>query len=117
MTTYTAYFRTDAEFAVHDFEAATPEQALALARALAERDPDTLDFQNYDMQLPLEEIEISGPEGHGCAVWRSDDLRLRLAAPTMLTALQMAANFIGNGLSDDSVEHRIYTTIIEAIAQ
>jgi len=32
MKTFTATFRTDAEFATRDFEAETPEQALALAR-------------------------------------------------------------------------------------
>jgi hypothetical protein len=32
MTTYTAYFHTDAEWASCDFEADTPEHALALAR-------------------------------------------------------------------------------------
>jgi hypothetical protein len=34
MKTYTATFRTDAEFATRDFEAQTPEQALALAQKL-----------------------------------------------------------------------------------
>jgi hypothetical protein len=33
MTTYTATFRTDADYAEETFEAATPEQALAKARA------------------------------------------------------------------------------------
>ena len=33
MTTYRAYFRTDADFATRRFEADTPEQALALARS------------------------------------------------------------------------------------
>jgi hypothetical protein len=31
MTIYTAYIHTDAEYAVEQIEAATPEQALALA--------------------------------------------------------------------------------------
>jgi hypothetical protein len=34
MTTYTVNFASDAEFASHDIEAETPEQALALARKL-----------------------------------------------------------------------------------
>lgn len=88
MTTYTAYFRTDIRFAVCDFEADTPEDALQMARALAEHDPDALDFEHYDTPMPLDEIEISGPAGDGLAVWRSDDLRLRLAARELLEALQ-----------------------------
>ena len=39
MSTYTAYFHTDAEYAMHEFKAETPEQALALARQLCEADP------------------------------------------------------------------------------
>jgi hypothetical protein len=34
MTIYTVNLASDAEFASHDFEADTPEQALALARKL-----------------------------------------------------------------------------------
>jgi hypothetical protein len=45
MTTYTAYFRTDAEYAVALIEADTPEQALALAREDPSfRPPDLTDF-------------------------------------------------------------------------
>ena len=88
MMTYTASFRTDTQFAVCDFEAATPEDALQMARALAERDPDALDFEHYDSPMPLDEIEISDPAGDGLAVWRSDDLRVRLAARELLEALQ-----------------------------
>ena len=58
MTTYTAYFRTDAEFAYYDFEADTPEQALALAVKLDEENPSELDFENYDSGMPVNEIVI-----------------------------------------------------------
>ena len=34
MPTYTAYFRNDAGFAVNDFEADSPEQALQMAKEL-----------------------------------------------------------------------------------
>jgi hypothetical protein len=34
MTTYSVYFRTDRNYAFHDIEADTPEQALARARQL-----------------------------------------------------------------------------------
>lgn len=77
MTTYTAYFRTDGEYATHDFEADTPEQALALARQLHEDDRLGLMFQSYD-DMPVNEIEISGPEGDELALWRDADL-----APTV----------------------------------
>jgi hypothetical protein len=117
MNTYTAHFRTDAEYAVYDFDAATPDQALKEARALYERDPDALAFEPYDGGMPLDEIEISSPEGDALAVWHSDDMRLRLAARDMLTALQMAANFIGDDLSDDLTEKRIYETIMAAITK
>jgi hypothetical protein len=117
MTTYTAFFRTAAEYAMHDFEANSPEHALRMARAFFDDHDEDLMFEAYDGGLPLDEIEIAGPEGHAPAVWHSDDLRLRLAAPGMLKALQMAANFIGDDLSDDSTENRIYTTLNEAIAK
>ncbi len=68
MTTYTAHFRTDAACAQHDFEADSPQQALQMARELWERDPDALDFESYDMPMPLDEIEIAGPEGSELAV-------------------------------------------------
>jgi hypothetical protein len=48
MTKYTAYFRTDAQFAAFDIEAETPEKALANARAIVADDFDALTFQNYD---------------------------------------------------------------------
>jgi len=44
MTTYTAYFRTDADFATQEFEADTPEQALAQARTFCEDHTEELVF-------------------------------------------------------------------------
>jgi hypothetical protein len=90
MPTYTAYFRTDAEFDMHDFEADTPAQALQMALELVERDPEAFAFESYDMLMPIDEIEISGPEGTELAVWMSDDLRVRLAAPELQAALEEA---------------------------
>jgi hypothetical protein len=89
MTTYTAYFRTDGEYATHDFEADAPEQALALARQLHEDDPLELMFQSYD-DMPVNEIEISGPEGDELALWRDEDLWLHLAVRDLLAALEQA---------------------------
>ena len=90
MTTYTATFRTADTWATQEIKAATPEQALRKARTLAQRDANALDWCIYDpSSVPLEEIEIDGPDGSS-AVWQSEDLSLRLAASDMLDALQQA---------------------------
>lgn len=87
MTTYTAIFRTADTWATAEIEARTPERAMQKARALAEKELDTLDWCTYDPNsVPLEEIEISGPRGIG-PVWQSADLALRLAAGDLLEAL------------------------------
>lgn len=87
MTAYTACFRTDAQWANFDFIADGPAQALQLARDLCIREPERLDFEHYDTAQPVNEIEISGPEGDKLAVWHDADMRLRLAAPELLAAL------------------------------
>jgi len=88
MTEYNAHFRTEGDYGLYHFEADSPEQALQLARELYERNPFAIEFDPYDGPLPLDEIEISGDEGDQLAVWQSDDLRLRLAAPELLKALE-----------------------------
>jgi hypothetical protein len=87
---YTAYFRTDSEWAEEEFKADTPEQALALARAFYDDHTEELAFQGYDGGMPVTEIEISGDEGDEIAVWQDDDLRLRLAAGSLLDACKVA---------------------------
>ena len=89
MTTYTAYFRTDADWASKTITAKTPEAALAKARAFYDQRDGELLFQEYDGGSPLNEIEISGPDGDELAVWRDDDLRLRLSSRDMLEALEL----------------------------
>jgi len=84
MTTYTAYFRTDAEYATEQFEADTPEQALALAR---EFDISRLYLEAYDGGMPINEIAIQTADHDEVAVWRDDDMHLRLAARDLLDAL------------------------------
>ena len=86
MTTYTVYFRTDAQFASHDTEADTPEQALALARELDA--PRELWFDPYDSIMPVNEIVVSDPDGEEVAGWIDDDVHLHLAAYDMLAALE-----------------------------
>lgn len=88
MTTFTATFRTDADYAEHTFKAKTAEQALVLARKFYDEHDGELLFQNYDGGSAVNEIEISGPDGSELAVWQDDDLRLRLAASDLLGALE-----------------------------
>jgi hypothetical protein len=88
MTIYTATFRTADTWATEEIDAATPEQALQQARALIDTDADALDWCTYDPgSVPLDEIEIEGPDGAG-AVWQSEDLALRLAASDVLDVLE-----------------------------
>jgi hypothetical protein len=89
MTTYTAQFRTDADYAERTFKARTAKQAFALARTFYDEHDGELLFQNYDGGSPVNEIEISGPTGSELAIWQDDDLRLRLAATDMLAALEL----------------------------
>jgi hypothetical protein len=89
MTTYTAYFRTDADWASKTFKARTPREALADACAFFDEHDGELLFQEYDGGSPLNAIEVTGPEGDELAVWRDDDLRLRLASSDMLEALEL----------------------------
>ena len=88
MTTYTAYFRTDAEFATRKIKAATPEQALRKARRFYDNDPLDLMFESYDGGMPVNEIAIADADDDEVAVWHDDDLRMRLAACDLLDALE-----------------------------
>jgi hypothetical protein len=88
MKTYTATFRTDAEFATRDFKAATPEQALKKARRFYDDDPLDLMFESYDGGMPVNEIAINDADDDEVAVWLDEDLRLRLAARDLLDALE-----------------------------
>jgi hypothetical protein len=85
---YRAEFFTPADHAARDFEAASPEEALQLARDFYDEDMGELDFRSYDDNAGLDEIQIWGGERGTLAKWESDDYRLRQAAPALLTALQ-----------------------------
>jgi hypothetical protein len=91
MTTYTAYFRTDANFATREFKAATPEQALKKARRFHRTHADQLSFERYDDSGPVNQIDIWNDQGDDLAVWHADDLRLRLAAQDLLDAVEFCA--------------------------
>ena len=87
MTTYTAYFRTDGDYATRPIEADSPEQALALARQRYDDDPVDLMFEPYDGGMPVNEIAIHGADYKELAVWRDDAKRMQLAARDLLDAL------------------------------
>jgi hypothetical protein len=89
MKTYTAHFRTDAEFATREIKAATPEQALRKARRLYDDDPFDLMFESYDGGMPVNEIAIADADHDELAVWRDDDMRLHNAARDLLDAAEL----------------------------
>ena len=85
MTTYTVYFRTEHQWGTQEFEANTPEQALAIARQFATEDYDRLDLDYYDQcRNAVSEIEVCDAEGNPLATWYDDDMQLRLAAYDLL---------------------------------
>jgi hypothetical protein len=84
-TIYTAEFHTDAEWALLEIKAASPEKALKKARAV---DPDTLDFEPYGERHPVNYITIRDEDCNDLAEWQAEDLRLLRAAPRMLMKLK-----------------------------
>jgi hypothetical protein len=88
MTKFTVYFRSDSETASEEFDADTPQQALALARKAYEDDPSSLWFEPYDGAGPVNEIAVCGSDDDELVVWQDDDLRLRLAASDLLEAAE-----------------------------
>jgi hypothetical protein len=86
--TYRAEFFTAADYAVRDFEAATPEDALQLARRFYDEDCGELDFRSYDDNAGVDQIQIWDKKRGTLASWESDDYRLRKAACDLLAALQ-----------------------------
>jgi hypothetical protein len=92
LTTYTVTFGTDRDFASQDIAAASPEAALATARAIADdRDRlDSLHFEPYSDGVLVNEILIDTPGGERVAEWSSPELLVRLAAPDLFAALQRA---------------------------
>ena len=83
MKTYTVHFRTDAKYAIEEFNAETPEQALAAAQQFYA----VLDFMPYDDHQDVNEIEVFDGDEKQVAIWYDDELRLRLAASELLETL------------------------------
>jgi hypothetical protein len=92
MPSYTADFRTDADYALVTFKARSPRHALKKARALCDEHPEDLMFQHYDGGHPVNEISIHDAGGDEVALWQDDELRLRLAAGDLLEALELCVD-------------------------
>jgi len=102
MPTYTAEFRTDADYATHDFSARSPRDALKQARVFCDERAEDQIFESYDGGHPVNEITVRDIKGHEVALWQDDDLRLRLAAADMLEALELCADCLADlGRLDD----------------
>jgi hypothetical protein len=102
MTTYTVNFASDAEFASRNFDAETPEQALALARKLYEDEPSELWFESYD-GMDVNEILVYDADGNELAVWYDADMHLRLAAQDLLEALEAVCDLPADDTGDRTI--------------
>lgn len=122
MTTYTVHFRNDTAFAVHEIEADTPQQALAIARRAVHDDSLDLCFEHYDISSNVDEIAVSDAGEDELACWVDEPLRLRLAAPELLSALQQAVKALNIAPRFavpclDSDSYRIAALCSDAIAK
>ncbi len=86
---YMADFRTTYGQSEDIFLAATPEQALSLAQQSfkTEKGLQVLGFTPGDCPQ-LQEIRIITEDAEEVLIWQTDEYRLQLAAPKLLTALQ-----------------------------
>ena len=101
MPNYTADFRTDADYAIHEFKARSPRNALEKARAFYEKRGAELMFERYDGGHPVNEISIHDAGGDEVALWQDDDLRVRRAAGDMLEALELCVECLAEVARDD----------------
>jgi hypothetical protein len=119
-TTYRAEFFTAADYACRNFEAASPQEALQLARQFYEDNLVELDFRSYDDNAGLDEIEVWDTAGGARATWQSDDYRVRKAAPQLLAALNLIlphyATFL-TAVGADLLECEDYQTAKAAAAK
>jgi hypothetical protein len=104
MKTYIATFYTAANYAEHEIEADTPEQALASAREIEGGDDSALYYESYDHGQPVNAITIRDDASNDVAEWQSDELRLRLAAQDLLDAAQLALRELRGFYSDGESE-------------
>jgi len=73
MPTYTAEFRTDADYAYCTFKARSPQDALKQARAFYDERIAELIFESYDDGHPVNEIALRDTNGHEVALWQDDE--------------------------------------------
>lgn len=111
MPTYTAEFHTDAEWALLDIKAASPEKALKKARAV---EPDTLDFEPYGERQPVNYITIRDKDCNDLAEWQDYDLRLEKTGPEIL---ELAERIISLFEEDISLPHAMMDKLKAAIAK
>ena len=96
MKTYTAFFFTDANYASAEIEADTPEQALALARAMNDND-EVEHFHHYDQASPVNHVEILDAISRGYGRRADGDILARICAHAGLlpqSVVKPAATFI-----------------------
>lgn len=88
-TEFAVTFRTEAEYALTEITAATPEEALQQARQLWEQDASQFDFSSFDELQELQTITVEGPD-EDYLEWRTPEFLLTVAAPDLLDALRQA---------------------------
>ena len=94
MNTFQVYLRSDIARTRKDIQAATPNQAVELARRLV--DPTLLDEHYEVCDCPVNEIEVLDEHGN-------HDLRLRLAAQDLLDAAELVVARWSQGDLADAV--------------
>jgi hypothetical protein len=95
MPSYTAEFRTDADYATRAFKARSPRHALMKARAFYDKRGELM-FESYVWGHPVNEIAVRDAEDSEVALWQGDELRLRLAAGEMLEALELCVDCLAD---------------------
>ena len=115
MPTYTAEFRTDADYATHAFKARSPRDALKKARVFYDERTEELMFESYDGGHPVNEIAVRDANGDEVALWQDDDLRVRLAAHDLFDAGELALRELRGFYSDG--ESEAVRVLVEAIAK
>lgn len=89
MPSFYVCFHTDISSADLDIDAGTPEEALRIARTIAEGEPSRLDFDPYrPRRSPIQEIEVCDQEANPLATWRGEELQLRRCAGALLAAAE-----------------------------
>jgi hypothetical protein len=104
MQTDNVDFRTDADYAIRQFKARSPRHALKKALTFYDERPEELMFESYDGGHPVNEIEVHDATGGSVAVWRNDDMRLRLAAHDLLDAGDLALRELRGFYSESESE-------------